>query len=89
MKNGFSSTRSARNAQMHRAFPQAFANQRELAGLEIAQAAVDQFAGAARGAARERALFDEQAAVAGGGGGLQHAGSVNAAAHDDHIVFFH
>ena len=33
--------------------------------------------------------FDEQRAVARGGGGLQYAGSMNAAADDDYIVLFH
>src|ERR1039457_2729210 len=34
-------------------------------------------------------LLDEQARITGGRDGLQYAGAVNTAAHDDHIVFFH
>src|ERR1019366_2503954 len=75
--------------QKNGALAQAFAYQRELAGLEIAQPAMNQFTGAARSAARKPPLLDEQAAIAGGRGCLQHAGSVYAAADDDHIVFFH
>jgi hypothetical protein len=50
---------------------------------------MDQFAGATGCAARQSALFDEQARITGGRDGLQYAGAMNAAAHDDYIVFFH
>ncbi len=33
--------------------------------------------------------LDEQCAVSGRGGSLEYAGAMNAAADDDHIVFFH
>src|SRR5450755_4961889 len=78
-----------RNSQMNSAFAQAFAHERELPGLEIAKAAMDQFTGATGCAARQRTLLDEQTRITGGRDGLKYAGTVNAAAHDDHIVFFH
>ena len=74
------------NSQVNGAFAQALAHQRELAGLEVAQSAVNQFAGSAGRAAGETEPLDEQGAVAGGGGSLQYSGSVNAAADDDYIV---
>ncbi len=74
---------------MNGALPQAFAHQRKLAGFQVAQSAMNELAGAARGAGRERFALDEQCAVSGRDGSLEHAGAMNAAADDDHIVFFH
>ena len=74
---------------MYGALAQTLAHQRELAGFEIAQSAVNQFAGPARRAAGETEPFDEQRAVTRGRGGLQYPGSMNAAADDDYIVLFH
>ncbi len=42
------------DAQMNGALAQALAHQRELAGFQVAQSAVNELAGAARGAAGER-----------------------------------
>ena len=77
------------DSQMYGAFAQTLAHQRELAGFEIAQAAVNQFAGSTGRTAGEAEAFDEQGAVTRGRGGLQYPGSVNAAADDDYIVLFH
>ncbi len=74
---------------MNGAFAQTLAHQRELAGFEIAQAAVNQLARPAGRAAGEAEPFDEQRAVTCGRGGLQYPGTVNAAADDDYIVLFH
>jgi len=74
---------------MHGALAQAFAHQGELAGFEIAQPSMDQFAGAARGAAGETTFLYQQGAMPGRGGGLQHAGAMDAAADDDDVEFFH
>jgi hypothetical protein len=74
---------------MYGALAQAFAHQRELAGLEISKSAMDQFTRAARSATRKAMFLDEQTTITCRRGGLQYAGAVNAATHDDHIVFFH
>ncbi len=70
------------DSQMNGAFAQTLAHQRELAGLEIAQPTVNQFARPAGCAAGEPAPFDEQRAVAGGRSRLQYTGSVYASADD-------
>ena len=74
---------------MNGALSQALADQRELPRFQVAQSAMNEFAGAARGAGGEPLAFDEQCTVSGRHGGLEHAGAMNAAADDDHIVFFH
>ena len=74
---------------MNRALAQTFAHQRELPGFQVAQSAMNELAGAARSTGGERLALDEQCAVAGRRSGLQHAGAMNTAADDDHIVFFH
>ena len=89
MKNGLQLDQLRRDPQVYGALAQTLAHQRELAGLEVAQAAVDELARAARRAAGERTLLDEERAVSGGSGGLQHSGSVDAAAHDDYIECSH
>src|ERR1700722_14920185 len=74
---------------MNGALAQALANQGKLPGFQVAQSAVNELAGSARCAGRQPLALDEQCAVSGRPGGLQHAGAMNAAADDDHIVFFH
>ncbi len=74
---------------MYGALPQTLAHQGELPGFQVAQSAMNELAGAARSAGGERLALDQQCAVACRHDSLQHAGAVNAAADDDHIVFFH
>jgi len=68
---------------------QTLAHQRELGGLEIAQSAVNQFAGSAGCAAGKTRPFDEQRGMTRGRGGLQYSRAVDAAADDDYIELFH
>ena len=77
------------DAQMNGTFVQALAYQCELTRFQVAQAAVNQLAGPARCAAGQGLPLDEQGLMAGSGRSLKYAGAVNAAADDDHIVFFH
>jgi hypothetical protein len=72
------------NAQMNDALVDAFAQQRALSGLQIAQAAMHQLAGFARCADGWTALLVEQFTVAGGCGRWQYT-----CADDDHIVLLH
>src|SRR5450631_447648 len=74
---------------MNGALAQAFSNQCELARFQVAQSAVDQLAGAARCAARQGIALDEQGLMARRRRRLKDPGTMNAAADDDHIVFFH
>ena len=74
---------------MNGALSQAFAHQRELPGFQVAQSAVNELAGAARGAGRERFRSMSNALCPAAATRLEHAGAMNAAADDDHIVFFH
>ncbi len=73
-----------RDAEERRALLERFAHESELERLEVAQPAVHELARSTRRARGGRALLEEQAAVASRCGGLEHAGSVDAAAdHDD------
>jgi hypothetical protein len=76
-----------RVAQQQAPFAQAFVHQPEFAAFEVAQAAVYQLGGAARGRhGRAGVLFEQQAGIARGRGGLQGSRAVDAAADDYDIV---
>jgi len=73
------------DAQQRRALAQRLAHQPKLRGLEIAQAAVDQLAGAARGVRGNGVALDEQHAVAGRRRSLRDAHAMDAAADDNDV----
>src|SRR3990172_11645356 len=75
-----------RDAQEDFALAQRFAHEPEMRAFEIAQTAVDEFAGTAGCAAAERLPLQQQRRVSRGRGGLGHADAMNAAADDDNVV---
>ena len=74
---------------MNGALAQALAHQRELAGFQDSAVRRESVCWSGSRCRRPALALDEQCAVSGRHGGLQHAGAMNAAADDDHIVFFH
>ena len=66
-------------------FVQGLAHQLDVEGLEVTQPAVDQLAGAARGAGREIALFDQGDRQTAAGGVEGDAAAGHAATDDEHI----
>ena len=67
------------------ALAQGFADEAELAVLEVAEAAVDEAGGAGRRAGAEVVALDEEGLVAGELGFAGDAGAVDAAADDDDV----
>ena len=85
MKNGLQSHEVRRDPEQEAALVQAFPDQAPGMPFEVAQAAVDQLAGAAGGAGRQRGLFQHQHGITRAGRRLCHADAVNAAT-DDHDI---
>src|SRR5918998_5782912 len=68
-----------------RALEQSLAHQAQVEVLEVAQTAVDQLRGAARGARREVSLLEKGDAVAARGGVERHARAGDPTADDDQV----
>jgi hypothetical protein len=73
-------------AEQQLALGQRLAHQAELVVLQVAQAAVDQLGGRRRGVARQVVLLAQQHGQATAGQVARDAGTVDAAAHHQHVA---